>query len=75
MLEVKGQTKKRWYYDALLTLVIRLWTTLARKRSKKRTAKGRIMARKFEGKVALCSDAAAQIRGIALPIDGGWTAQ
>jgi 3-hydroxybutyrate dehydrogenase len=23
----------------------------------------------------LCSDAAAQIRGIALPIDGGWTAQ
>lgn len=33
------------------------------------------MARKFEGKVALCSDAAAQIRGIALPIDGGWIAQ
>jgi 3-hydroxybutyrate dehydrogenase len=23
----------------------------------------------------LCSDAAAQITGIALPIDGGWTAQ
>ncbi|HEX5863955.1 MAG TPA: 3-hydroxybutyrate dehydrogenase [Casimicrobiaceae bacterium] len=23
----------------------------------------------------LCSDAAAQVRGIALPIDGGWTAQ
>ena len=23
----------------------------------------------------LCSDAAAQIRGVALPIDGGWTAQ
>jgi 3-hydroxybutyrate dehydrogenase len=23
----------------------------------------------------LCSDAAAQIRGIALPVDGGWTAQ
>jgi 3-hydroxybutyrate dehydrogenase len=25
--------------------------------------------------VFLCSDAAAQIRGIALPVDGGWTAQ
>ena len=25
--------------------------------------------------VFLCSDAAAQIRGVALPIDGGWTAQ
>jgi 3-hydroxybutyrate dehydrogenase len=25
--------------------------------------------------VFMCSDAAAQIRGIALPIDGGWTAQ
>ena len=23
----------------------------------------------------LCSQAAAQIRGIALPVDGGWTAQ
>jgi 3-hydroxybutyrate dehydrogenase len=23
----------------------------------------------------LCSDAAAQIRGAAVPIDGGWTAQ
>jgi enoyl-ACP reductase-like protein len=23
----------------------------------------------------LCSDAAAQIRGVALPVDGGWTAQ
>ena len=23
----------------------------------------------------LCSDAAAQVRGIALPVDGGWTAQ
>jgi 3-hydroxybutyrate dehydrogenase len=23
----------------------------------------------------LCSQAAAQVRGIALPIDGGWTAQ
>jgi 3-hydroxybutyrate dehydrogenase len=23
----------------------------------------------------LCSPAAAQVRGIALPIDGGWTAQ
>ena len=23
----------------------------------------------------LCSPAAAQIRGIALPVDGGWTAQ
>jgi 3-hydroxybutyrate dehydrogenase len=23
----------------------------------------------------LCSDAAAQIRGISLPVDGGWTAQ
>jgi 3-hydroxybutyrate dehydrogenase len=23
----------------------------------------------------LCSDAAAQIRGIGLPVDGGWTAQ
>jgi 3-hydroxybutyrate dehydrogenase len=25
--------------------------------------------------VFLCSDAAAQIRGAALPVDGGWTAQ
>ena len=25
--------------------------------------------------VFLCSDAAAQIRGVALPVDGGWTAQ
>jgi 3-hydroxybutyrate dehydrogenase len=25
--------------------------------------------------VFLCSDAAAQIRGAALPIDGGWTSQ
>jgi NAD(P)-dependent dehydrogenase (short-subunit alcohol dehydrogenase family) len=25
--------------------------------------------------VFLCSDSAAQIRGAALPIDGGWTAQ
>jgi 3-hydroxybutyrate dehydrogenase len=25
--------------------------------------------------VFLCSDGAAQIRGIALPIDGAWTAQ
>ena len=25
--------------------------------------------------VFLCSDAAAQIRGTALPVDGGWTAQ
>jgi len=25
--------------------------------------------------VFLCSDAAAQIRGSALPVDGGWTAQ
>ena len=25
--------------------------------------------------IFLCSDAAAQIRGIALPVDGGWTAQ
>ena len=25
--------------------------------------------------VYLCSDAAAQIRGAALPVDGGWTAQ
>ena len=23
----------------------------------------------------LCSEAAAQVRGIALPVDGGWTAQ
>ena len=23
----------------------------------------------------LCSEAARQIRGIALPVDGGWTAQ
>ena len=23
----------------------------------------------------LCSEAAAQIRGVALPVDGGWTAQ
>src|SRR5262245_7093174 len=27
------------------------------------------------GAVFLCSDAAAQIRGIALPVDGAWTAQ
>jgi 3-hydroxybutyrate dehydrogenase len=25
--------------------------------------------------VFLCTDAAAQIRGAALPVDGGWTAQ
>jgi 3-hydroxybutyrate dehydrogenase len=25
--------------------------------------------------IFLCSDAAAQIRGVALPVDGGWTAQ
>ena len=25
--------------------------------------------------VFLCSDAAAQIRGVALPVDGGWLAQ
>jgi len=25
--------------------------------------------------VFLCSEAAAQIRGTALPVDGGWTAQ
>jgi NAD(P)-dependent dehydrogenase (short-subunit alcohol dehydrogenase family) len=25
--------------------------------------------------VSLCSEAAAQIRGAALPVDGGWTAQ
>jgi 3-hydroxybutyrate dehydrogenase len=25
--------------------------------------------------VFLCSEAAAQIRGAALPVDGGWTAQ
>jgi hypothetical protein len=25
--------------------------------------------------VFLCSDTAAQIRGVALPVDGGWTAQ
>jgi 3-hydroxybutyrate dehydrogenase len=25
--------------------------------------------------VFLCSDAAAQIRGVALPVDGGWVAQ
>jgi 3-hydroxybutyrate dehydrogenase len=25
--------------------------------------------------VFLCSESAAQIRGVALPVDGGWTAQ
>jgi 3-hydroxybutyrate dehydrogenase len=25
--------------------------------------------------VFLCSEAAAQMRGVALPVDGGWTAQ
>ena len=25
--------------------------------------------------VFLCSDAAAQMRGVALPVDGGWVAQ
>ena len=25
--------------------------------------------------VFLCSEGAAQVRGIALPVDGGWTAQ
>jgi 3-hydroxybutyrate dehydrogenase len=28
-----------------------------------------------EAALFLCSPAAAQIRGIALPVDGGWTAQ
>jgi 3-hydroxybutyrate dehydrogenase len=38
------------------------------------------LAAEFSVKVAyaaafLCSDAAAQIRGNSLPVDGGWTAQ
>jgi NAD(P)-dependent dehydrogenase (short-subunit alcohol dehydrogenase family) len=32
------------------------------------------IARALAG-VFLCSEAAAQIRGAALPVDGGWTAQ
>jgi len=31
--------------------------------------------RQMAALAAFCSDAAAQIRDVAVPIDGGWTAQ
>jgi hypothetical protein len=35
-------------------------------------ARSRFQTQELAGE---CTDAAAQIRGVALPVDGGWTAQ